>query len=437
MSQVTLFNETIIGAKTIEDRIIYNPISSKTATFKSGTRKKIHNWFRLTPSFGADLVDIMAIKLNYKEGDLILDPFGGASTTLIQSKLNKADSIGFEINPLLHFVGQTCLNWSLEPPVIETAILMIENLYNSLSEKLKNTDVESCGFELPKIHNVFRWWRKDVLKELLIVKNLITNSDLEQEYKDFFLLGLAGVLVPDLTNVTLGKLQLHFINRDNDEINVFESYRKHIAVMIDDLKIIKSEYGDDFNYAKLYLTDATDISKLNIDKKVNLVITSPPYPNRYSYVWNTRPHLFFLDIFDNAKQASNLDLKTIGGTWGVATSNLMKGIIEPLFPIIEEVIEPIVKQIRDSDNLMANYVMKYFNLLAKQIIEMEKIAANDIRVAYVVGNSEIKGVYVETDVLLGKIFEGLNIGYSVSEITRFRKRNSGVDLYESIVYANK
>jgi len=437
MRQKSIFDDIVISGERIEDKIVYNPISNKSATFKSGTKKKIHNWFRLTPSFGPDLVDVMLEKLQYQKGETVLDPFGGASTTLIQCKLSRINSAGFEINPLLHFVGKTSLNWSLDPAILKLSLALIERNYLLLQSELLDTDIENCGFDLPAIHNVFRWWRKDVLKDLLILKNVIKQTDLEQTYKDFFLLGLAGVLVPDLTNVTLGKLQLHFIDRTNDEIIVFTSFKKHVEIMISDLGIIRAEYGLDFNSSDLFLADSTDIKNVKLGRKVDVVITSPPYPNRYSYVWNTRPHLYFLDIFNEAKQASSLDCKTIGGTWGVATSNLMKGIIEPAYPIIEAVVEPIVAKIRITDNLMANYVMKYFNMLAKQIMELEQVASKDLRVGYVVGNSEIKSVYVETDLLLGKIFEGLDVGYRVTEITRFRKRNSGVNLYESIVFASK
>lgn len=434
--QQALLNDPVAIGRSVEDKIVYHSIPSKAATFKSGTNKIIHSWFRLTPSYGPGLVDIMLEKLNCKAGDIVLDPFCGASTTLIQCKLNNIECFGFEINPLLHFVGVTSLNWNLSVPVVETSFAVIEELYFSMSAALKRKEVEDIGMELPKIHNVLRWWRKDVLKELLIVRHIIRISGLETPYKDFFLLALAGVLVPDLTNVTLGKLQLHFINRDNHDINVFKSFRKQVEIMIGDLKEIRAEY-ESLPNANLYHTDSTDIAALNIEKKASLVLTSPPYPNRYSYVWNTRPHLYFLEIFENAKQASALDEKTIGGTWGVATSNLQKGIIAPACEIINEVVEPVVSRIRGTDNLMANYVMKYFNLMAKQIMEMEKVVSPGVKVAYVVGNSEIKGVYVETDVLLGKIFEGLNLGYTTFEITRFRKRNSGVDLYESIVYAAK
>lgn len=437
MRQRSIFDDISIVSDNLEEKIVYNPISTKAATFKSGTNKKIHNWFRLTPSFGPDLVDVMLEKLRYQNGDIVLDPFAGASTTLIQCKLKGIESFGFEINPLLFFVGKTSLNWNLNATILEVSLTCIQRIFRSVTNGLSGKDVEDLGFEIPKIHNVYRWWRKDVLKELLILKHIINQSDLETQYKDFLLLALAGVLVPELTNVTLGKLQLHFINRESDNINVFDVFLRHVSTMIEDLKVINLEYRENPVDASLFHTDSTNISHLNLKNKPNLIITSPPYPNRYSYVWNTRPHLYFLDIFSTPKEASSLDLNTIGGTWGVATSNLMKGKIEPLYPIVDEVISPVVDEIRKNDNLMANYVIKYFNLIAKQILEMENVIAENTKVAYVVGNSEIKGVYIETDLLLAKIFEGLQIGYSVFEITRFRKRNSGVNLYESIVYASK
>ena len=79
--------------------------------------------------------------------------------------------------------------------------------------------------------------------------------------------------------------------------------------------------------------------------------------------------------------------------------------------------------------------MKYFNLLAQQITAMDSLLKDNAKVAYVVGNSWLKGVYVETDILLAQMFEGL--GYQVDGVERFRRRNSGKDLFESIVYVRK
>jgi len=84
---------------------------------------------------------------------------------------------------------------------------------------------------------------------------------------------------------------------------------------------------------------------------------------------------------------------------------------------------------------MANYVMKYFNLISRQIKTIENLPQEKIKCAYVVGNSRIKKRYIETDVILADIFNGL--GFNIKQIHRFRKRNSGESLYESIIYTHK
>jgi tRNA G10 N-methylase Trm11 len=83
MRQLDLFQADKVTGSTIKERIVYRPIGNKVATFKSGTNKLFHQWFRLTPSFGPALVDIMLEKLAYQSEGIVLDPFCGASTTLI------------------------------------------------------------------------------------------------------------------------------------------------------------------------------------------------------------------------------------------------------------------------------------------------------------------------------------------------------------------
>jgi len=367
---------------------------------------------------------------------VVLDPFAGAGTTLIECKTEDLEAYGFEINPFLHFVGQTSLRWIVDSPAIRERFRSVENAFRNKREQLDGVPVDQCALPIPPILNVYRWWRHDVLKDLLILRasvdEVLAN---EPTVRDFFRLAIAGVLVPDLTNVTLGRLQLHFIDRSNDDMDVWRTFEKHTEAMIDDLDAASAQ--PQTKQQRAYLTDATGVRAQDYDWRADVVITSPPYPNRYSYVWNTRPHLYFFDFFHGKTEAADLDKKTIGGTWGTATSILTKGVVKPAFPIIGDVVEPVASKIRDSDNLMANYLMKYFNLLARQIVSMDPLLKPRAQAAYVVGNSELKGIYVETDVLLGKVFEGLGLGYKVGSIERFRRRHSGKDLFETTVYARK
>jgi DNA modification methylase len=439
--QLTIYDQlyskdsSALPETTVEEKILYNKIHVNHSTFLSGLSARVHRWFRLTPSFGPDLVQEMLATLQCGQKDVVLDPFAGAGTTMIESQIEGLTSYGFEINPFLHFVGNTCLEWNLDVERLKQALNVIEKKYLALSGLVNLNNLEKFGLSMPSIHNPTRWWRPDILANLIVLSFCIESDEFSDSEKNFFKLALAAVLVPDLTNVTLGRLQLHFIDRTGHDIRAFDTFLSHALTMIDDIAEITREGLK--QTSRIFLTDTTNIESLRLGKKVNCVITSPPYPNRYSYVWNTRPHLYMLKFFDNAKQAADLDKATIGGTWGTATSVLAKGTIQPKYQVIKNVVSPVVEAIRESDNLMANYAMKYFNLLADQIVEMEKVIAPNVRVAYVVGCSRLKEVYVETDVLLGKIFEGLGLGYKVSSVERIRKRHSGKDLHESIVYAWK
>ena len=414
----------------------YNQIPAKLATFKSGLAALVHRWFRLTPSFGPDLVQTMLEKLEHRSGERVLDPFSGASTTLIECQLLGIKCYGFEINPFLHWIGQSSMNWEPERSNLQHSLNEIQRTFTQTDKAISIEDLARFGHEIPPIHNPHRWWRSDVIIDLLHLRKIIDDVSGNEGIRNFFRLALAGVLVPDLTNVTLGKLQLHFIDRSTHTINVIETFFNHASKMIEDLQKVQENSGD--IRSELFHIDSTDIASIarNIEP-ISCVITSPPYPNRYSYVWNTRPHLYFFDFIKHAKEASALDLKTIGGTWGIATSVLQKGTIEPLNDAVDRVVSPVIHEIRQKDNLMANYVLKYFNLLAKQILEMEHLPQEKMRCAYVVGNSRTKEIYIETDVLLGRIFEELDIGYETTLVDRIRRRNSGKDLHESIVYARK
>ncbi len=349
----------------------FSAIHVSSSTFKAGLAANIHRWFRLTPSFGPELVHEMLDRLNTAPTDYVLDPFSGAGTTAIECSLEGLNSLGFEINPLLHFVGKISIHWNLDEQALETGLAKIQTEFASLRPRVTFDNLRQHGLEIPSIHNPTRWWRPDVLTDILIIKHSIMKCE-NAHVRDFFKLCLAGVLVPDLTNITLGRLQLHFIDRSRDKIDALSTFVQHAKRMIGDIESARDALSS-FGSAEVLLQDSTDVRNLSPKRRINCVITSPPYPNRYSYVWNTRPHLFMLDLISTGKAATEIDRRTIGGTWGSATSELIKGVVAPISERIGDILEPIVAEIRERDNLMANYAMYYFNRLAQHILSIDRL----------------------------------------------------------------
>lgn len=427
--------QTMIDVGLPPNNIVYNNMKQKEVTFKGGLDRPIHRWFVLAPSFSPDLVNSMLHEMKTDKEHIVLDPFAGIGTTLIECKRRGIKSVGIEINPILYKISSVELNWNIN-------VSKLKNYYKEYMKhviedknRLENSSCDMVlkhyGIKLPNLYNIFRWWNDDVLKELFICRENIKYIDAENKYKEIFEVGLACILV-DVANVTRGRLQLAFINRSNEDIDVLKHLNDKMDCIVKDFKYITNL--DRNISSEIFNGDSTNVHEILDGYKIDRVITSPPYPNRYSYVWNTRPHLFFLEMFKDPRQSADLDTKTIGGTWGRATSDLNKGIIKPYNSIVADELNDVTEEIRKKNNLMANYIMKYFNLIAIHIEKLKEILSENAKCAYVVGNSRINGIEIKTDEILGEMFIGYE--FNLDKIMRVRKRHSGIKLYEAIVYSS-
>jgi len=409
--------------------------AKRTVTFKGGQAQPAHRWFRLTPSFAPDLVRSYVERFGLDESSIVLDPFAGRGTTPIECKRLGISCVGIELNPLLHFAGSVSLDWGLNHSDLQNSADRIQSDAQGLRKQFANLSSEQfaskIGVEYPKIHNIHRWWREDVLRDLLAIKYGVKKHAPNARQRDFLLLALANILV-DAASVTIGRLQLHFIDRTKVNIDAIELFSESCNRAIFDLAQLASMNETD---CRIINGNSMRINEILMGHEFDAVITSPPYPNRYSYVWNTRPHLYFLDIFDTPRQAATLDCETIGGTWGTATSRHQKGEYSFTSEQAQDATASIVEEIRPKDNLMANYVAKYFDDLGVHIGSLKRHLRKDGKCAYVVGNSRIKGSIVETDEILARIFE--NHGFMVEEREEIRRRNSGKELHETTVVAIK
>src|SRR5258706_4889658 len=76
--------------------------AANNKTNVSGYTHDFYNYpARFPPLFVREIINTFT-----KEGDLILDPFMGGGTTLIESKMLKRHSIGFDISTLAYFISK-------------------------------------------------------------------------------------------------------------------------------------------------------------------------------------------------------------------------------------------------------------------------------------------------------------------------------------------
>ena len=437
----------------LEFNILSKNLDPELVTFKGKFKHPIHSWFRLTPSYSPELVRILLSELKIPgQGGIVLDPFAGTGTTLLECKREGIRSIGVEINPVFYRVIRASINWDkLDPDYLETIVTRFFKKASELSYKFQPipiTKFDVHGIPLPKISNVFRWWDPEILKQLLVIREAFKqySVELSQEYQDFLWVGIASILL-EVANVKRNHPTISFAdNPFNQRLSNKRSSKKNIDVwsilkqrykkMITDVKLVQASTLNPAP-ARVILGDSRQLGTLlppEYRGEIMGVITSPPYPNRYSYVMETRPYLYFFEIFERPAQASELDLRTIGGTWGRATFSLKNKRIKPINSIVDEVLGDIPEMIYSHSDILSNYVVKYFNDMYLHFESLlEVLDPYNGRLAYVIGNSFIKGVEVPSDIIIARILK--HLGFKIDKIWHLRKRGGRKGLYEAVTFA--
>src|SRR5436309_8142749 len=79
----------------------------------------IHGWCRFVLSYPPHLVRQYVDAFGLNHSDLLLDPFCGTGTTLIEARKAKIPSIGCDAHPFAALVSRVKTNWGLEPKLLQ------------------------------------------------------------------------------------------------------------------------------------------------------------------------------------------------------------------------------------------------------------------------------------------------------------------------------
>ncbi|MCG8109287.1 MAG: site-specific DNA-methyltransferase [Candidatus Thiodiazotropha taylori] len=392
-------------------------------TFKYNKKLGRHGWLRLTPAYSVKLVE--EVICNIPEDSFVLDPFSGTGTTGLVAAERGLSAHCLDINPFLIWLGNAkCRNYTARElkklrSGVDTALAECKGLTNEENW-------------LPDIHNITRWWCEHTLKVLAALRQSLVNQF--GEPKDNNVSSLAWIsfcrLIIETSSAAFNHVSMSF----HDEVTTFEIEQvESLYVEILDA-IIESAKQPLPGEASIHFVDSRE--NVSIESvKYSHVVTSPPYPNRISYIRELRPYMYWTKFLDTAREAGELDWKAIGGTWGVATSRLQdwesNGVELP--GSLKQVVSAILETKEKNSLLMANYVWKYFHDMHLHLQNLRSSLNKGAVLSYIVGNSSFYGVQVHTDRLLEDSLKALGFTNVGSKIVR--KRNSKKELFEYCVYA--
>lgn len=391
-------------------------------TFKYNVHFGRHGWLRLTPAYSVKLVrEILKKDTNQKFN--VLDPFSGTATTGLVSAELGLNATLFDINPFLIWFGNTkCYHFN------ENDLTKLQSEF----EIFLNDSPISDNTWLPPIHNIDRWWHTETLKILGSIRQGIENrfGNLSINYQNNLVWIAFSRLAIETSAAAFNHISMSF---KKDSIQYEDSDVKFLFRTIFN-HVVSSAKKPLLGKAKVLKGDSRNLSPFD-SEMYDIVITSPPYPNRISYIRELRPYMYWLKFLASGSDAGMLDWKAIGGTWGTATSNLKdwQAVTNRLPQGLYAVCDKIRQSGDKNSLLMSNYVHKYFDDMYLHLCNLRPLLKSNARLNYIVGNSSFYGHFVNTDLILAEILK--DIGFQKINIETIRKRNTKKGLLEFNVSA--
>lgn len=403
-------------------------------TFRGNVAEGRHGWLRLTPAYSLHLVrDILA---HLGKDGMVLEPFSGTGTTPLACAAAGVRCHAVDINPFLVWLGNLKLT--------EFAADDAHAVRTLAAQVAETASAPGAPCWTPPIHQIEKWWDASTLRALGALHSAISQAASEHPLPRVDLLRVAFCrTMIGCANVSFGHQSMSFKKSRHadlllagaprgDGLSVLRAFRA-------DVDFIASTPTEDAPSApaRVVLGDSRGIDDPQCapDEPCVAVITSPPYPNRMSYIRELRPYMYWLGHLSDGRAAGDLDWQAIGGTWGSATSRLKTwtpGSHEDIpFPTFSK----IVQDIGDRHELLGAYVKKYFYDIQAHILSLRSVLARGAACYYIVGNSKFYDTLLPVERIYAALFT--DAGFDEIRVETIRKRSSKKELYEYVVHARR
>jgi len=364
-------------------------------SFSDKTRKDTayitHGYHRYPAKFIPQIVSRLAEKYT-NEGDLIVDPFGGCGTTLVESKVMGRPSVGVDINPVAVLITKAKIT-PIDPQKIEKAFIALKVKLDTYS---KDTKVRA-----PEHERIDYWFKPEEKRKLAFIFTEISKLK-GQDIRDFFYCGFSNIL----KNCSIWLQKSNKPTRDlnkkpSDPIPTF--YKQIKMMMRGNARFY--ELSKEKNYleipSQVYCTDARTIPVR--DNSVSLIVTSPPYVTSYEYA---DLHQLTALWMEYTKDLSDFRKRFIGTSYHNKKDLVLNSMLA----------EKIRNELLKKDKKTAEEVSTYFSEMNQVFMEMKRMLKRGGKTCIVIGNTSLKGI----EILNAEVFaEQLqNLGLKIADIIK-------------------
>jgi DNA modification methylase len=380
-----------------------------------------HDWYRFVLSYPPHLVRDYLGRFGVGGDSLVLDPFCGTGTTIVECKKLRIGAVGVEAHPMAHFAARVKTTWSVDPDAL---LADAEEAAADLSDPL------------PLAPEAAELLLRGSISPVPLHKTLSLLAAIDgRATADHLKLALAKGLVTTIGNLQFGPEV--GVGAPKDDAPVVESWMGNVRTMAEDLRRLGPLAGVP---CRAHHADARDLAFL-APRSVDAVITSPPYPNEKDYTRTTRLESVILGFIHDKRELKSLKQQLMRSN----TRNVYKGDDDDQWVASHAEIQRIASAIEARrlelgktsgfERMYQRVTRLYFGGMARHLEQLKRVLKPGARLAYVVGDqASFLRVMIRTGQLLADI--AVKLGYQVEGIDLFRTRlatATGEQLREEVV----
>lgn len=395
--------------------------------------RALHDWYRFVLSYPPHLVRHYLKDFGLAdESHILLDPFCGTGTSLVEARLNGIQTIGIEAHPFSAFASAVKVDWEVDPESLDKAARTIsaaarDELRTHNLDDARPCDPDQCSVSLRTLRpDLMKLLITDSISPVPLHKVLVLLEAIQghqnERYYNHCLLALAKALVFQISNLRFGpEVGIGPMRRD---VPVIAAWLSEVNKMVDDLRRLPE---GPYPHASVCQADARDIAKIIPPRSVDAVITSPPYPNEKDYTRTTRLESVVLGFISDKSDLRALKRCLVrSNTRGVYKDDTDDEKVDK-HPEIQAIADAIEKKrielgkTSGFERLYARVTKLYFGGMARHLADLRETLRPGAHLAYVVGDqASYLQVLIPTGKLLADI--AMALGYELIRIDLFRTR---------------
>ncbi len=377
-------------------------------------RHPVHRWFNFIAGFSPEFVSKCIVDADLRNYSLIVDPFAGCGTTLVEANIHGIQSIGFEAHLFLANICKSKL-------LIETDIEIIHAIKDDLSAIDPHEEILTEYSEASR----------KFLGKLIPEDSLITLAAARRKVESYTdkKCTIAYMILSRVLDLC-SHSKTDGIYKAPATKKRAQSYREALETVCDTIfeDLLFSQFNKIKNRAKIIFQSSEDMSAVE-KQSCDLLVTSPPYLNNFDYAEMTRMYLYFWLHAGNWREIT----EKVRSKLIVNTTTALKGHKNRIWKYRAQIPPCVHNELDYYFNALSekrkdkpgkkryNYIIyPYFYQMTNVLKSSHKTLKDGAPAHIIVSDAALYGVHIRTQEILASIMDAL--GFCNIEVIKLRSR---------------